>query len=318
MGEKEEVPIHVRYTPSRKKTRPSRSIHLRKPQYAPLLYGLTFVLLFCWNIQVLAETSSQTAPFYFAVSAMTSPARTLIHFSELESYLTDKLHRPVQLKQRRTYEEINDLLAQDNIQMAFTCTGGYVAGAKRFGLELLAVPIIKGHTYYRSYIVVSKDSNARSLEDLQGRIFAYADPLSLTGYLYPTARINQLGYQKKNFFKQDFFTESHDKSIEAVATGVADGAAVDSLIFDALVAARNPSAIKLKVIEMSGEFGMPPVVVSPNIDQKLRADLQQVLLNMAKDPIGQNVLKKLGMDGFTLPDPALYRSAFLLNTSLNE
>jgi len=257
-------------------------------------------------------------PFYFAVSAMTSPARTLVHFSELESYLSDKLHRPVQLKQRRTYEEINDLLAQDNIQMAFTCTGGYVAGAKRFGLELLAVPIINGHTYYRSYIVVRKNSKALSLVDLKGRIFAYADPLSLTGYLYPTARINQLGYQKKNFFKQDFFTESHDKSIEAVATGVADGAAVDSLIFDALVAARNPSAIKLKVIETSGKFGMPPVVVSPNIDQKLRVDLQQVLLDMAKDPIGQNVLKKLGMDGFTLPDPAFYRSAFLLNTSLNE
>ncbi len=249
---------------------------------------------------------------------MTSPARTLIHFSELEAYLSDKLHRPVQLKQRRTYEEINDLLAQDNIQMAFTCTGGYVTGSRRFGLELLVVPVINGHTYYRSYIVVRKDSDAHLLEDLKGRIFAYADPLSLTGYLYPTAKINQLGYQKKNFFKQDFFTESHDKSIEAVATGVADGAAVDSLIFDALVAARNPSAMKLKVIEKSEKFGMPPVVVSPNIDHELRADLQQVLLNMAKDPMGQDVLKKLGMDGFTRPDPELYRSAFLLNTSRNE
>ncbi|HDL98915.1 MAG TPA: hypothetical protein ENH16_04955, partial [Desulfobacteraceae bacterium] len=44
-----------------------------------------------------------TKPFYFAVSAMTSPARTLAHFSELTTYLAAKLNRPVHLKQRRTY-----------------------------------------------------------------------------------------------------------------------------------------------------------------------------------------------------------------------
>jgi len=293
-------------------------IRLRKFKNNVLLYSLVAAFLLLGSTQSWSGSPMQTEPFYFAVSAMASPARTLVHFSELETYLSAKLHRPVQLKQRRTYEEINDLLAQSNIQMAFTCTGGYISGAQKFGLELLAVPIINGNTYYRSYIVVRKDSKAKSLADLKGHIFAYADPLSLTGYIYPAARIRQMGYQKKNFFRQDFYTESHDKSIEAVARGVADGAAVDSLIFDALVAASDPAAVKLKVIEMSDKFGMPPVVVSPNIGKKLKNDLLKVLLHMANDPTGRDVLKKLGMDGFTVPDPALYTSAFLLNTSLNE
>ena len=249
---------------------------------------------------------------------MTSPARTLVHFSELEAYLSAKLQRPVRLKQRRTYGEINELLAQAKIQMAFTCTGDYIAGRRQFGLDLLAVPIINGKVYYRSYIVVSKASKAKSLADLRGRIFAYTDPLSLTGYIYPAAKIRQMGYREKNFFHQVFYTESHDKSIEAVATGIADGAAVDSLIFDALLAASDPAAVKLKVIERSEKFGMPPVVVSPNLDKDVRYKLLKVLLNMAKDPAGRKVLQKLGMDGFALPEPTLYRSAFMLIKSLNE
>ena len=288
-----------------------------KSKFNSVFYWLVLGLYCCGQVQAKAETPAP-APFYFAVSAMASPARTLVHFSELETYLSTKLHRPVQLKQRRTYAEINDLLEQATIQMAFTCTGGYISGAQKFGLELLATPIINGNTYYRSYIVVREDSKANSLADLKDHIFAYADPLSLTGYIYPTARISQMGYKKRNFFKQDFFTESHDKSIEAVATGVADGAAVDSLIFDALVAASNTAALKLKVIEMSDKFGMPPVVVSPHIDKNLKDALLNVLLNMNKDPRGIEVLKQLGMDGFTVPDPSLYQSGFTLNMSLNE
>jgi phosphonate transport system substrate-binding protein len=300
---------------------PLHSLDVRKIKIHSVLFNLIVPLFLCGYAQPQSLPSPPTEPLYFAVSAMTSPARTLVHFSELERYLSAKLQRPVLMKQRRTYKEINELLAQSTIQMAFTCTGGYIEGRRKFGLELLAVPIINGKSYYRSYIVVRKAIKATSLGDLQGQVFAYADPLSLTGYLYPAAKIRQMGYpgcQITNFFKQTFFTESHDKSIEAVATGFADGAAVDSLIFDALLAAADPAAVKLKIIERSDKFGMPPVVVPPNLDPAIRFSLLKVLLNMAKDPEGRAVLQKLGMDGFILPDPALYRSALILDQSLNE
>ncbi|MFW8600480.1 phosphate/phosphite/phosphonate ABC transporter substrate-binding protein [Desulfobacterota bacterium M19] len=257
-------------------------------------------------------------PFYFAVSAMTSPARTLVHFAELTTYLAARLKRPVRLKQRRTYAEINELLAQGRVGMAFTCTGGYLAGRRDFGLELFAVPVVKGSSYYRSYIVVRRGSPYHSFSDLRGRVFAYADPLSLSGYIYPATRLKELGYGcgHKKFFRHEFFTESHDKSIEAVATGIADGAAVDSLIFDALRQAGDPNARRLKIIEKSGKFGMPPVVVAPDLNLDFRYRLLKVMLSMDKNSEGQAVLRKLGMDRFIIPDPALYRSAFLLYREL--
>jgi phosphonate transport system substrate-binding protein len=271
----------------------------------------------------LAATAQGAVPeqppaFYFAVSAMASPTQTSVNFSNLERYLAIKLETPVTLKQRRTYQEINELLLKNKVQMAFTCTGGYLAGRKLFDLELLVVPVMKGTTHYQSYIVVQKANPARSLEDLRGTVFAFTDPLSLSGKLYPTARINRMGTTTNAFFRRTFYTESHDKSIEAVATGLANAAAVDSLIFDALTGQPGSFADQLKVIERSEAFGMPPVVVPPGLPAELRLKLLRVLLAMDKDPEGQKVLKSLGMDGFALPEPELYRSAILLQKEINE
>ena len=279
-----------------------------------LLYFFIVVLA---GIGTAASARAEKQPtFYFAVSAMASPAQTLVHFTEFQEYLSQKLGTPVSIKQRRTYDEINDLLAREKVQMAFTCTGGYLSGRKAFSLELLVVPVMNGKTRYRSYIVTRPENSAKSLADLENSIFAFTDPLSLTGYIYPTATINQLGRTTADFFEKTFFTESHDKSIEAVASGLADAAAVDSLIFDALRSQQDSSA--LKVIEKSPEFGMPPVVVPPGVSPELKRKLLKVLLAMDKDPAGSRVLQSLGMDGFALPEPELYRSAILLRKELHE
>lgn len=256
--------------------------------------------------------------FFFAVSAMTSPAQTLIHFAEFREYLEKKLETHVHLKQRRTYEEINTLLNDASVQMAFTCTGGYLAGRQAFGLEVLAVPVVGGKTAYRSYIITHRNNPAGSLEELRGQVFAFTDPLSLSGRIYPVATLNSQGYTTKTFFKKTFYTESHDKSIEAVATGLADGAAVDSLIFDSLYTLPDSFARQVQIIHQSKEFGMPPVVVTPGLDKGKKRTLLKVLLGMANDPRGQVVLQHLEMDGFAIPSPELYRSAIILRKELKE
>lgn len=277
----------------------------------------TFALL---PSQALSQTDDDQHAdhFFFAVSAMVSPAQTLTHFAEFRDYLEEKLGTHVHLKQRRTYEEINTLLQNATVQMAFTCTGGYLAGRQAFGLEVLAVPVVKGKTAYQSYIITPQNNPANSLEELRGQVFAFTDPLSLSGRIYPVAAINTLGYTTDSFFKKTFYTESHDKSIEAVATGLADGAAVDSLIFDSLYELPNSFAQQVRIIHKSYEFGMPPVVVTPSLGKQKKRNLLKVLLGMANDPRGQIVLQHIGIDGFAIPSSDLYHSAILLRRQLKE
>lgn len=276
------------------------------------------LLFFAWQMFVAcafvtsAIAAEKEKPFAFAVSAMTSPATTFKHFNEFTEYLAIKLGRPVVMKQRRTYAEINQLLWNDDVSMAFTCTGGFLDGRRNFDLEFLATPIVHGKNTYQSFVIVRKDNPATSIADLRGTIFAFTDPLSLTGRIYPTATINSMGFKTNDFFKKTFFTASHDKSIDAVAHGVATAAAVDSIIFNSLMQVPGSVAHRVKVIQRSPLFGMPPVVVSPNLEKDTKRLLLKILLNMNHDPVGKIILHALEIDGFKMADLSMYRSALVL------
>ncbi|MFN3398550.1 MAG: PhnD/SsuA/transferrin family substrate-binding protein, partial [Sulfurimicrobium sp.] len=125
-------------------------------------------------------------------------------------YLQQALKRPVEFVQRDRYRETMDLLQQDKLDFAWVCDYPYVSMGDQ--VRLLAVPVNQGKPIYRSYLIVpAKDTHTRSIEDLKGAVFAYADPLSNTGYLAPRFEIKQAGYDPATFFRRTFFTWSHRK-----------------------------------------------------------------------------------------------------------
>lgn len=247
--------------------------------------------------------------FVFSVSPMVSPVVTASSFSEFISYLADKLGKKVILKQRRKYSEINDLLRTGETSVAFTCTGAYLEGRQGFGLELLVVPVINGKMTYNSYVIVRKGSNITKLEQLRGKTFAFTDPLSLTGRLYITSVLNDKGISTKKYFRKTFYTGGHEKSIEAVARGLADAASIDSLVLDDMKKKGNPYASLVDVIMVSQDFGIPPFVVSPKLKEEDKKIILKILLNMSKDRRGKEILKAIGIDGFVLPDHTKYLSS---------
>ncbi len=247
-------------------------------------------------------------PLRVAVAAVISPKGTVESYSPFLSYLEKKLNRPVELIQRRTYLEINDLIEHGAVDFAFVCTSAYIQGHDTFGMELLVAPQVGGKTTYNSYLIVPASSNAQSMADLRGKVFAFTDPISLSGRVYPTYLVRQLGSTPEAFFARTFYTYSHDEAIRAVASEIADGANVDSLVYEYTLA-RDPSlAEKVKVIQRSPNFGIPPVVVSPLIRPQVKAELQSLFLEMADDPAAGDALASIGVERFVLIDDSAYDS----------
>jgi len=259
------------------------------------------------NLQPLPTPADQQAvPLRVAIAAVISPKGTLESYSPFLSYLEAKLNRPIELVQRRTYLEVNDLIEHGEVDLAFVCTSAYVEGHNTFGMELLAAPQVDGKTTYNSYLIVPARSEAQSISDLRGKVFAFTDPISLSGRVYPTYLVHQLGFDPEAFFARTFFTYSHDEAIRAVAGGVADGAAVDSLVYE-FALARDPSlAEKVRVIHVSPDFGIPPVVVSPFTRPQVKEELQSLLLDMANDPAARQALASMGVERFVLIDDSAY------------
>lgn len=258
------------------------------------------------NLQPLPTPALRETPLRVAVAAVISPKGTVESYAGLLQYLGAKTGRPIELVQRRTYMEINDLIENGEVDLAFVCTSAYIVGSGDFGMELLVAPQVQGETVYRSYLIVPIDSPAHDMADLRGKVFAFTDPISLTGRAYPTSLVQQLGTNPEDFFSRVFFTYSHDEAIYAVANGLADGAGVDSLIYYYAVA-RDPSlAERLKIIHQSPPFGIPPVVVNPSLRPQTKAEFQAILLEMATDPAGQDALAAIGVDKFVSIEDSTY------------
>jgi phosphonate transport system substrate-binding protein len=247
-------------------------------------------------------------PLRIAVGAMITPRAGFAYYRRLLDYIGENLGRPAQFVSKDKYEEVNALLKKGELDIAFVCSGPYVTGHDEFGLELLVAPQAYGKTVYYSYIIVRSDSLLKSFDDLRGKTFAFSDPDSNSGKLVPTYMLARMKETPDTFFKKYVFTYGHDKSIKAVAERLVDGAAVDSLIWDYLDKTDPEYTSQTKIILKSSPYGIPPVVVRPGLDVKMKERLKNIFLNIHKDEAGREILKGMMIDRFVSVNDASYGS----------
>ena len=137
----------------------------------------------------------ESAQLKVAVAAIISPKETFIYYRQLLDYIGKKLGREIQFIQRKTYGEINELLAKGQIDLAFVCSGPYVEGKEKHGFQLVATPEVQNNA-----------SVFQMLENLRGRVFAFSDPDSNTGKLVPTYWLSQIGERPETFFSKTIYS----------------------------------------------------------------------------------------------------------------
>jgi phosphonate transport system substrate-binding protein len=253
-----------------------------------------------------AEPDYRRNTLRVAVAAMISPKETIKFYNELLSYIGDQVNRDIQLVQRKTYGEVNELFPQKKIDMAFVCTGPYATQRELYEFEAVATPVVRGKPYYQSYLIVHRDSDAQSLADLRQQTFAFTDPDSNTGALVPKYWLYSIGETPTSFFKSTVYTYSHDNSIMAVAKGLVAGAAVDSQVWEYFQGSASFFTSKTRVIRKSIPFGSPPLVISAHMKGDLKKQIRGAVLDMHNTEKGRAILAKLMIDRFVEPDKDWY------------
>jgi len=254
-----------------------------------------------------AENDENSKPIRFGLTAVV--VRENIRFLDRWSqYLSRKMGHTVEFVRRKSYREVMDLLESGRIDFAWICGYPFVKKRDPEYIKLLSVPIYAGKPLYHSFIIVHKDSPYQTIEDLKGTVFAFSDPESNSGYLYPLFLLASQGNTPEKFFRQTFFTYNHAETVEAVAEQVANGGAVDSYIWEYLNAQHPELAGKTRVIDRSPAFGFPPLVSRIGANARTVRKMKITLLGMSNDPEGQKFLAGLKLDKFGQSPPELFDS----------
>lgn len=175
--------------------------------------------------------------------------------AEWKVYLEKQLGRPVIFIQRDSYRETMDLIIKGKLDFAWLCDYPYIALGKE--VRLLAVASYQQQPLYRSYLIVpGRDTQTKSLLDLKGKVFAYADPNSNTGYVVPRHVLKKAGIDANSFSGKPFLPGRTARPYSLLPP-LADGAAVDSYVWDSLQKVDPQLVARTRIVWTSEAFGFP-------------------------------------------------------------
>ncbi len=169
----------------------------------------------------------------------------------------------------------------------------YVLARQKCGVEVAAISVRFGLPYYRAQISVRAEAGITKLEQLRGKRFAFVDPASTSGYLFPAALLKKMGYDPAKFFGETVFAGSHPNVILALYRGQVDGGATFE---DArsTVQRQFPDVLdKVKPIAYTDPIPNDTWSVNSNLDPALKAKIQDRLLRIAQTTEGKDALKSL-------------------------
>lgn len=246
-------------------------------------------------------------PLRIAFASVISPIETRKSYQKMVDYIAGELGRPAVLVQRKTYEELNMLLAGGEADIAFISTGAYTSYNGMIPLELLAMVQTDGTVFYKAYFIVNADSNITSFSQLRGRTFAFTDPLSYSGRLAVDYMLmDEYQTTPEKFFQRCFYTYSHDKSLWAVENKLADGAGIDSQIYD--YARKNDSRLedKIRIIGVMKPTPTGPVVMRQDLPMETKQRLQEIFFHMDENQEMAEAMQQVIIDKFVSPQPEVY------------
>ena len=215
---------------------------------------------------------------------------------KLRSALSAGMERPIELIQRRTYEEVTGLLLEGAVDAAWLC--GYPFLQHVSTLSLVGVPVWQGKPLYQSYLIVSAgDDGVQGLEDLKNGTHAYSDPDSNSGWLVTASDIVRLGARPDSFFSRSIFTYGHRNVVRAVASGLTRSGSVDGYVWEVLKLEEPDLAERTRVVTKSEWLGFPPIVARKD---RVSSDdivlLRDVLQRITQDELGRQALSALHLD----------------------
>ncbi len=221
-------------------------------------------------------------PIVFACIPYESELKLIEAFQSLADYIAEQTGIPVSLEIKKSYKEIIDGLDSGEIDLANTGPLVYIKAHDTSGAYALVKPLPQSAStpFYKSYIIVRKDSGIKNISQLKGKKFAFTDRESTSGYLLPVLMLADAGVKDLKFFSEVRFTGNHDSAFLAVYNGYVDGAGISNYAFTKAIDKRLGDVI---VIAESDAIPTAPITVKSNMPSEQVKKIKEAFLKLNTD-----------------------------------
>jgi phosphonate transport system substrate-binding protein len=241
------------------------------------------------------NTKVTQKPIYIGFIPQGNAVFMVKKWEPLADYLAKELGMPVETVFRSSYREIISAFSNGEMDICLTGAFMYVLARQETDIRPMVRRKKFGTPFYHSLVIVRKDTGIMSIENLKGKIFAFTDKESTTGYLLPVAMMRQRGIlDLEKYFSEVIYTGNHDSVLLAVHTRSADGAAMSSTRWRP----ENPKVSDLRIIWKSDPILLGPFSVRGGLDRELTEKIKEAFLKIGKTPETADLSAHIQIEGF--------------------
>jgi phosphonate transport system substrate-binding protein len=233
-------------------------------------------------------------------------------YRPLAEYLSKQIGVEVELSILSRYGNIIDNFVSSQLDGAFFGSYTGALALRKLGVEALARPEYPdGTSTYHGLLFVRKDSGIRSGAEMRGKRFAFVDKATTAGYLLPLYYLKTQGIDDhRAWLAEAYFSGTHEGAIYDVLEKKADIGAAKNPVFDRLARHDRRIADELMVLTRSPDVPENGLCVRRDLDDRLKTELKETLLDMDQDKEGRGVLKQFGATRFIVTTEGSYAAVF--------
>src|SRR5205823_9183881 len=210
-----------------------------------------------------------------------------------------------------SYAAVIEAMGSNNVDVAWLAPFSYALANQKYQAQVILSTVRKGSLTYPS-VFITADPNVKTVQDLKGKKFAFVDPASASGYLYPLAYLKNLDLltgsppKAEEYFGTGnvVFAGGHDKVVTAVYNGQVSGGACFGGPLDpstgspsdarSLVAKTFPDVYsKVRIIGETQQIPNDTVSVRKGLDAAMVKQIRDGLLSLTNNTQGRQLLYQL-------------------------
>jgi phosphonate transport system substrate-binding protein len=233
-------------------------------------------------------------------------------YQAIAGYLAQQLDLPITCSDDLPWQERERMLEHGQAAIGAICGAVYVRLADQPAppVQLLAAPVMRAARYqgrpiYFSDLVVPADSRAQKFADLRGKLLAYNEPNSYSGYQVVRAHLASLG-ESRAFFGGIVAAGSHQAALRRVVAGTADAASIDSIVLERELQLHPELAAGLRTVATFGPSPIPPLVAAQQLPPATTHALRAALLQMHEHAESRHILRAGRMSRFVAVEDTVY------------
>ncbi|MGI6296183.1 MAG: phosphate/phosphite/phosphonate ABC transporter substrate-binding protein [Armatimonadota bacterium] len=274
--------------------------------FSRLRFGWILLIILVFAVgcgQKTGEPGSASNPIKMAMVPSLDTNKLVLSGQKLAELLEKETGLKYEVSVPASYTAVITAMGAGNVDVGWLPPVPYVMAHDKYGVEVVLVTVRNKSAKYWSYIISRTDTGINKLADLKGKRFAYGDPVSTSGAIYPKHLIRSSGFDPETYFSNVIFAGAHDRVIMAVYNKQVDGGAIYGGVgTDAREKVVNslPDVMeKTHVIAKSIEIPNDTVSVRKGLPPDIVKKITDGLIKVAASDEGRITIMSLyGIDGF--------------------